>query len=128
MGSGGTAVTLRVYHVRGGRFRLANIAGKNMDGYGRVTVKELHSPKQGEVWLLLWGYMTGANGPNVRMRVVACDGKQFRDVWMPENSWGAFKVNVTANGFTVEGEYYREGGLRRDAYFIAEDGLYKQHR
>ncbi|MBS1826030.1 MAG: hypothetical protein JST93_11970 [Acidobacteria bacterium] len=125
MGQGGTAVILRVYQASGGRFILANVAGNNMDGYGNVTVKQLHSPTRGEAWLLLWGYMTGANGPNMRMRVFACDGRAFRSVWMPENVWGSFRVNVTATGFAVEGEYYRERNVRRDAYSVAEDGIYR---
>lgn len=121
-------MTLRAYKVSGGRFILAAVTGNNMDGYGSVAVRKLHSPKQGELWLLLWGNMTGANGPNVRMRVFAADGKEFRPVWMPENSWGAFKVTITPSGFTVVGEYYQETKVRRDAYFVAEDGLYRQHR
>jgi hypothetical protein len=38
---------------------------------------------------------------------------------------GAFTVQVTERGFTVDGSYYREGGVRHDGYFLALDGVYR---
>jgi hypothetical protein len=125
MGQGATSVTLRAYNAVEGHFKLADLTGDNLDGYGDVSVKELHSPVPDEMWLLVWGHMTGANGPNIRMRVYAYGGKKFRTMWMPENSWGGFTVHVTDRGFTVDGGYYREDGVRHDAYFLAPDGLYR---
>ena len=110
LGPRATSVTLRAYNLAGGRFELADLTGDNLDGYGSVSVKELHSPVS--MPLLVWGQMTGANGPNIRMRVYTYDGKKFRTVWMPENSWGNFTIHVTAHGFTVGGEYYREDHAR----------------
>jgi len=125
MGQGGTSVTLRAYNAAQGRFKLADLTGDNLDGYGDVSVKKLHSPVPDEMWMLVWGHMTGANGPNIRMRVYAYGGKKFRTMWMPENSWGGFTVHVTDHSFTVDGGYYREDGVRHDAYFLAPDGLYR---
>lgn len=87
--------------------------------------KPLPAPNSGGLWLLLRGQMTGANGPNVRMRVYAYDGAKLRTVWMPENSWGAFAVRVTEQGFAVDGDYYRTGHPRHDRYVVTDDGLYR---
>lgn len=125
MGPRATSVTLRAYNAAGERFELADLTGDNLDGYGSVTVKELHSPVSGEMPLLVWGKMTGANGPNIRMRIYTYDGRKFRPTWMPENVWGGFAVQVTEHGFTVDGDYYREDHARHDTYFLAEDGLYR---
>jgi len=130
MGTGGTSVTLRAYGASSGKFTLADSTGDNLDGYANISVKELRSTAQslpkgaGDVWLLAWGYMTGANGPNVRMRLFAFDGDKFRTVWMPENSWGYFEIAITSNGFVVEGDYYKEARKRHDTYVLTEDGLY----
>lgn len=95
MGPGATSVTLRAYTGEGRNVRLADVTGGNMDGYARTTVQEVHpwvsnpvAPGSGETYLLLSGYMTGANGPNNRMRLYAYDGKRFRPIWMPEDVWG----------------------------------------
>jgi hypothetical protein len=124
VGEHATSVTLRAYSVTDRGVRLAAFTGDDLDGYANLAVQELHSPVPDEVWLLVWGQMTGANGPNIRMRIYACDGKKFRTVWMPENIWGTFTVRVTDQGFTVDGEYYREAKARHDAYQLAPDGLY----
>jgi hypothetical protein len=91
-GNGGTSVMLRAYSVAGPTVKLAGVTGDSMDGYAGVTVQELHpwasspvAPKSGDTYLLLSGYLTGANGPNNRMRLYAYDGKAFRPIWMPEN-------------------------------------------
>ena len=123
MGEGATSVTVRAYNTTGSVVKLADFTGDDMDGYGNVSVKELHSSVSDETWLLVWGYMTGANGPNVRMRVYAYNGKKFRTMWMPANDWGTFTINVTDNGFTVDGPYYRENKERHDTYFLGPDGL-----
>ncbi|HCC57578.1 MAG TPA: hypothetical protein DEQ47_09990 [Solibacterales bacterium] len=126
MGPQGTSATVRAYNVRNGGMQLADATGTDMNGYGNVSVRQLPAPPSGGKWLLVWGQMTGANGPNIRMRAYAYDGAKFRTMWMPENSWGAFTIDVTEQGFTVDGLYYRESGERHDRYFVADDGLYRQ--
>jgi hypothetical protein len=115
---------LRVYAAGANGLRLSDSTSADMDDYGNLEVRELHSPKTGEIWLLVSGQMMGANGPNIRMRVVACDGKKFRNIWMPANQWGWFTNRVTQDGFTVDGDYYRSNRHRHEAYFLAPDGLY----
>lgn len=124
MGEHATSVTLRAYSAKGPRLQLVDVEGADMDGYGSVSVKELNSPAPDEKWLLVWGNMTGANGPNVRMRLYAYDGEKFRTTWMPANVWGDFKIRVTERGFTVDGQYYRENRERHETYFFGCDGLY----
>jgi hypothetical protein len=124
MGSGSTSVMLRAYRMTDSGVALSDFAGSDLDGYGRVSVKELHSPIPDEAWLLVWGYMTGANGPNVRMRVYAYNGTKFRTMWMPENAWATFTIEVTDDGFTIDGDYYRQNKERHDRYFLSPDGLY----
>jgi hypothetical protein len=128
MGTDGTSVTLRAYTPSRGTLRLVAATGDDMDGYAGVSVLELHSPVPHEMWLLLSGYMTGANGPNNRMRVYAYDGSKFRIMWAPENIWGNFTLDVTDRGFTVDGDYYREDKIRHDEYVLAEDGVYHAAR
>jgi len=67
--------------------------------------------------------MTGANGPNNRMRIYSLDGSKFRLLWMPEDIWGTFTARPTAAGFVVEGDYYRESRRRRDQYSISKHGV-----
>jgi hypothetical protein len=126
MGEGGTSVRLRAFDSRGGRLQVGDKTGENMDGYGGVLLKELHSPVQGEAWFLLAGQMTGANGPNTRMRIYAFDGRRFRTRWMPENIWGWFAVRVIEGGFRVDGQYYQENKQRHDRYIVAADGVYRR--
>lgn len=38
--------------------------------------------------------------------------------------FGGFTIRVNENGFTIDGEYYRTGKKRPDAYTLAADGLY----
>lgn len=130
MGSGATSVTLRAYTGGGRNVKLADVTGGNMDGYARITVQEVHpsvsnpvAPSTGETYLLLSGYMTGANGPNNRMRLYAYDGKRFRPIWMPEDVWGDFKVETTKTGFVIQGDYYRESRTRHDEYTLLNDGV-----
>jgi hypothetical protein len=125
MGPDGTSLTLRAYAPKNGRLAPAGSSAAGMDGYGDLQVDELHSPVPGELWLLLRGQATGANGPNIRMRIYAYDGGTFRPVWIPENAWGWFTVQVTEWGFTVDGDYYRENRTRHDRYFLASDGVYR---
>ncbi len=123
-GAHATSVTLRSYNATGGGLQLADVSGDDMNGYANVAVKELHSPVPGETWLLVWGQATGANGPNIRMRVYAYDGMKFKTMWMPANVWGTFTVSVTDNGFKVDGPYYREDRQRHDRYLLTSEGLY----
>ena len=128
MGPGGTSVTVRVYAVAQGSLRLAADTGDDMDGYANVELVQLHSPIPGELWVLLSGYMTGANGPNNEMRVYAYGGTGFREVWGPYDTWGTFAVQVTATGFSVDGDYYTAASgesrpARHDLYLLAEDGV-----
>jgi|ERR1039458_3347738 hypothetical protein len=124
IGPGATSVALRAYASNESSFELAGVASDDMDCYGDVNVAELHSPVAGELWLFLWGQMTGANGPNMRMRIYGYDRAKFRPIWMPENVWGTFTVRVTERGFTVDGSYYREDAVRHDSYSLSEDGVY----
>ena len=126
-GTGATSVALRIYVERRGRFVLADSTGADLDGYIPESVKELPSPVPRESWFLLSGQLTGANGPNMRMRIYAFDGERFRTIWMPENAWGNFDIIVDDDGFTVKGHYYR-GGPREDGYFLSEDGVYRRDR
>jgi hypothetical protein len=118
-----TSVTLRAYNETPRGIELADETGEDMNGFGSVTVTELHSPVMGQLFLLLSGYATGANGPNNRMRIYAYDGEKFRPIWMPENVWGQFNIRVTDNGFTVEGDYYREDRKRSDGYYVDAGGV-----
>jgi hypothetical protein len=124
MGSDGTSVAIRAYTKTTRGVGLVDVTGDDMNGYAGVSVTELHSPVTGRLLLLLSGYMTGANGPNNRMRIYASDGEKFRSIWMPENVWGTFTVKVIDIGLTVEGDYYRQNRKRRDRYAVAEDGVY----
>jgi hypothetical protein len=59
------------------------------------------------------------------MRVYAYDGKKFRTMWMPANSWGEFMIRSTNFGFTVDGPYYRgEDKERHETYLLAPGGVY----
>jgi hypothetical protein len=113
MGPGGTSVALRMNVERKGHLVLSDATGSDLDGYGQMSVIELRSPAPRETWFLLTGKLTGANGPNTRMRIYAYDGQRFRTVWMPENAWGDFAIVLRDDGFTVKGNYYR-GGTRED--------------
>ena len=104
MGPGGSSVTLRAYTETPRGISLVDVTAEDMNGLAGVSVTELHSPGTRTLLLLLSGYMTGANGPNNRMRIYAFDGEKFRPIWMPENVWGTFNVKVTETGFAVEGD------------------------
>jgi len=126
-GVGGTSVTVRAYAARQGAFLFVAATGEDLDGYAGVAVIKLHSPVPNESWLLVSGHMTGADGPNIRMRLYAYDGARFRTAWAPENAWGTFTIRVTDHGFTIGGNYYKENKTRNDAYFLADDGVYRAH-
>jgi hypothetical protein len=119
-----STTVLRAYVADAESLRLSDSIGTDMNDYVNLEVKELHSPKSDEIWLLVSGQMIGANGPNIRMRVFAYDGRKFRAVWMPANQWGEFTTRVTQDGFTVDGDYYRSSQHRHEAYHLAPDGLY----
>jgi len=125
MGPGATSVTLRAYTPSQGKYRFAAATGEDMDGYADISLAKLHSPSPHGIWLLLSGRMTGANGPNIRMRLYSYDATGFRLVWAPENEWGTFTISVTDRGFAVDGDYYRKNKMRHDVYLLAEDGVYR---
>lgn len=131
MGPGATSVMLRAYIRTARGVALRDVTGSDMDGYGRLSILEirprLSSPPEpvAETFVLLSGYMTGANGPNNRMRLYAYDGTRFRPVWMPANEWGNFDVKMVEGGFTVVGPYYRENRRRNERYVVSDDGLIK---
>lgn len=122
-GPTGTAVTIRAYKNVSGRLEFIASAGSEMNGNTRLSVQELHSPRDNERWLIVSGYMTGANGPNNSMRVYAYDGAQWRTVWS-RNVWGTFVVSVTEDGFLITGEYYRTDRKRRDRYIVDGTGVH----
>lgn len=124
VGSTSSYAALTAFNVAGQRLVKSDSTGGDMDGYGRIDLKQLNSPVQGEIWLLFSGYMTGANGPNCRMRIFAYDGKRFRTVWAPTNIWGSFTTQVTRDGFAVRGQYYQSTRSRNDRYQLSPDGLY----
>ena len=125
MGVRATSVVFRAYKGVNSRFHPVATTGGDMAGYQDIVVRELHSPVENEVWLLVSGQMSGANGPNIRMRIYVFDGSTFRTVWMPENAWGDFKIKVDQSGFTIDGSYYRESTTRNDRYFLSPDGVYR---
>jgi hypothetical protein len=125
VGSESSYAALTAFKVDGPKLILSDSTGGDMDGYGRMEVMELNSPVQGEIWLLVSGYMTGANGPNCRMRVFAYDGKKFRTAWSRANVWGTFTTHVTRNGFEVSGDYYQSNQHRFERYQLTADGLYE---
>ncbi len=131
MGPGATSVMLRAYVRTARRVALRDVTGSDMDGYGRLSILEIHPQPSSplapiaENFVLLSGYMTGANGPNNRMRLYVYDGTRFRPVWMPANEWGDFDVKVVEGGFTVVGSYYRESRRRNERYVVSDDGLIK---
>jgi hypothetical protein len=124
MGQDSPWTVLNAYDKVGASLRHSDSTGRDMDGYAGLEVKELYSPVPDEIWLLVSGHLTGANGPKIRMRVFAFDGTKFRTVWMPANVWGSFTTRVTPHGFTVDGEYYRPNLQRHDVYYLAPDGHY----
>jgi hypothetical protein len=97
--------TLVAFNSDGGRLTYSDSTGTVFNGYSRIEVKRLPAPVQGEAWVLVSGYASGANGPNCRMRVFAYDGTKFRTVWAPANIWGSFATQVTNDGFVVSGDY-----------------------
>lgn len=119
-----TSTTLRAFISGAKSLELSDSTGSDMDDYGNLEVKELPSPGADEIWLLVSGQRYGANGPNIRMRVFAYDGRKFRTMWMPANQWGWFTTRVTQGGFTVEGDYYRSNQHRHEAYVLTPDGVY----
>ena len=81
MGERATSVTVRAYTPQEGTFRLKAATGQDMDGYARLSFVRLHSPVPDEFDALLSGQLTGANGPNNRMRLYRYNGTQFRTLW-----------------------------------------------
>jgi hypothetical protein len=124
-GDGATSAVLTAYATTAEGLRFSGQTDCDMNGYADVSVKVLSPPVAGEIWILLSGQMTGANGPNTRMRAIAFDGKQFRSVWKPANVWGDFTTKLTENGFSVDGSYYRPNRPRHERYTLAPGGVYR---
>ena len=118
-GTGATSFRLRAYRVRDGLLELADATGHDMDGYGRSSVQALRAPGSGEVWFVVKGQLTGANGPNVRMRAYMYRTGKFTTMWMPANAWGDFSIQITEHGFVVDGPYYRGSARRRENFFVS---------
>jgi len=119
-----TSSVLRAYVASAKGLKFSDSTGSDMDDYFILDTKELHSPRIGEICLLVSGQMNGANGPNIRMRVFAYDGAKFRTVWMPANEWGTFAATVTPDGFSIDGQLYRSDQQSHNAYVLATDGIY----
>jgi hypothetical protein len=124
IGDDSSYAVLTAFNAGAKSLTVSNSSGRDMNGYGDIAVQELPSPVKGEIWLLISGYMTGANGPNCRMRAFAYDGTNFRTVWAPANIWGTFTTDLTSDGFVVSGEYYRSSQQRHDRYHLASDTIY----
>jgi hypothetical protein len=92
-----------------------------MNGYAELQLRELHAPSAGKLWLLLSGTAMGANGPNSRMRYTDTTARHSSRYGCLKISWGAFDVTVTADGFNVEGDYYRQDSKRRDRYVLYDN-------
>jgi hypothetical protein len=128
----GTSVAIRAYRETPARtassgssatgLMPADVADDDMNGYGGLEITELHAPVKSKLFLLMSGRAMGANGPNTRMRLYEYDGMRFTSVWTPDNVWGAFEVKATVDGFTVEGDYYRENERRSDRYLLSDKG------
>jgi len=126
--SGGTAINsytvVRSYKASLRGLVADAITGNDLNGYGNLSVVQLHSPVPEELWLLIWGQAMGANGPNMRMRVYAYGTNGFRTMWMPANVWCNFDVTPTTDGFRIDGTYYRQDSERHEIYQVTPDGLY----
>jgi hypothetical protein len=122
-GPGATSFRLRAYETRGGHLTLADSTGEDFDGYAGITVKQFSSSYPEATWFIVSGSLTGANGPQIRMRGYQFKAGKFRTKWMPGDAWGDFKIGVTPEGFTVDGEFYREDGGRHEVYGIRDDQI-----
>lgn len=123
-----SSITLRAYKVAGRHFMLMDATGEELTDYSLVSTRELRADgatrsSTKAAWFLMWGQMIGANGPNIRMRAYAYDGRRFRPVWMPADEWGSWTITVTARGFVVDGDYYRSDTRRHDEYVLDDDGV-----
>jgi hypothetical protein len=118
-GPGATSFRLRAYETRGGRLVLTDSTGGDFDGYASLAVKQLTSTDPGsDAWFIVSGRLTGANGPNTRMRGYRYEAGKFHTMWMPADAWGDFTIRVTQGGFTVDGDYYREDDHRHEVYHV----------
>lgn len=126
-GDHSTSASLGAFSTNGSKVRFAGATDCGMNGYVNIRILRLQPPVQNEIWLLLYGQMSGANGPNIRMRIVAYSENGLRTVWMPANTWGTFEVLPTHGGFRIDGTYYRSDRPRHDEYQIARDGVYLLH-
>lgn len=122
-GEGASSAVLGAYQAENGRLRFTGSVDAGMDGYVDVVARQLPSPVPNEIWLLLAGKASGANGPNTRFRLVACGSRGFRPVWMPANAWGDFRIASIPGGFRIDGSYYRSGRPRHDLYDLGSDGV-----
>lgn len=123
-GQHSTSVSLSAFEANGSKVRFAGATDCGMDGYVNVRTLRLEPPVRNEIWLLFYGQVSGANGPNVRMRIVAYGENGFRVVWMPANAWGTFNIRLTQGGFRIDGTYYRPERPRHEEYQVAREGVY----
>lgn len=124
-GSVASSAVLGAYAVEDGRLRFVGSVDCGMNGYLDLVPTQLPSPVPNEIWLLLAGKASAANGPNVRMCIVAYGERGFRMVWIPANAWGDFRVALIPGGFRIDGSYYRSARPRHDEYRLAADGVYR---
>ena len=126
--SGGTAVNsytvVRAFKSNGRMLVPSAVTGSDMNNYGDLSVLRLNAPLPDELWLLIWGRVLGANGPNNGMRVYAYGARGFRTMWMSANIWANVEVTPTSEGFRMDGTYYRQEPELHQSYQVTLDGLY----
>jgi len=112
--------TIAGYRSINGRFQLVASTGADFDGHGLFTA-QLPSQVPGEVWILAWGPAFTFNGTKIRMRMIAFDGTQFRDLWTPDDMLNA-KVSISAQGaITIEHRDPERYYIRRQPPFTLRD-------
>jgi hypothetical protein len=121
MGPGTSSFTLRVYGMRRNRVELLDETGSDFAGYSRISVARLDSPDS--VSFLVSGYLTGANGPNNRMRLYTVRNGKFRTIWIPADIWGEFSANVSGDRFSITGSNYPDDAKRHEEYVVIQDGV-----
>jgi hypothetical protein len=123
-----TKVFMQAYRKGLTGWALTAETGDDFDSY-RLNVKQLTSPRFGEVWFLAYGDLTGYNGHKIRLRIYAFDGEKFTTVWSPPDRLDA-TVTVAGDTFKVhridEKQHYelREVPFfRTDEYLLTASGV-----
>lgn len=125
MGPGMTSVALRAYRLQNGRLELHSDAGREMAGYTWISVLPVPLQEANQAWFLLSGYLTGANGPNLRMRGYLYGQHGFQMLWAPANVWARLTLNPWENGFRVDGNSYRTDAVVHEFYRVSEHAVYQ---